>query len=179
MHPHYYSGKQRRMGLNKIRSTEIKLFRSIQGCTIWDNIRNEDIKRELYVWSISYEIAEYRQTWTKHLSGMGRDRYPKVTLSSVQKEVNDPWEGFVESDRGDCPNHGVKINQNKLPRRSYWIRLSAECNAPVRVGFINSYSECLHYCKRTKVVWPAIKQSGASAVSPVCASQSCVAYNTR
>lgn len=51
---------------NKIQVIEIKYSRAIKGYTKVDHIQNEDVKKELNVFSVSEKITFYRRKWKSH-----------------------------------------------------------------------------------------------------------------
>jgi hypothetical protein len=50
------------------------------GYTRLDKTRNEDIRKELGVFSINYRIGRYRQDWLEHVERMEEGRVPKQAL---------------------------------------------------------------------------------------------------
>jgi hypothetical protein len=49
---------------SRIQSAEMKLLRSVKGCTRMDHIRNEDIRTELEMYAIQGKSTEYRIRWS-------------------------------------------------------------------------------------------------------------------
>jgi hypothetical protein len=50
----------RKRDWNRIQGTEMKYLRTVKGCTRLDQIRNEDIRKELGISPLSEKIKEYR-----------------------------------------------------------------------------------------------------------------------
>jgi hypothetical protein len=65
-------------------------LRSVKQCTRLDKIRNEDIRKELGVFSINDRIRRYRQDWLEHVERMEEGRVPKQTLWYRPKGRRDP-----------------------------------------------------------------------------------------
>jgi hypothetical protein len=63
--------------MQKIQSAEMRFLRSAKGCTRLDTIRNEDIRKELGVFSVNDRIRRYRQDWLEHAERMEEGRVPK------------------------------------------------------------------------------------------------------
>jgi hypothetical protein len=54
----------------------MKYLRTVKGCTRLDQIRNEYIRNELDISTLSEKIIEYRNKWKAHLQRMERTRIP-------------------------------------------------------------------------------------------------------
>jgi hypothetical protein len=54
----------------KTTSSRNAILRSVKGCTRLHKIRNEDIGKELGVFSINDRIRRYRQDWLEHVERM-------------------------------------------------------------------------------------------------------------
>jgi hypothetical protein len=54
----------------------MKYLRAVKGCTRLDQIRNEDIRNELGISSLSEKIIEYRIKWKAHLQRMEHTHIP-------------------------------------------------------------------------------------------------------
>jgi hypothetical protein len=53
----------RKSGMQKLRAAEMRFLRSVKGCTRLDKIRNEDMRKELGVFSINDRNRRYGQDW--------------------------------------------------------------------------------------------------------------------
>jgi hypothetical protein len=47
----------------RIQAAEMKYLRTVKGCIRLDQIRNEDVRNELGISSLSEKIIEYRNKW--------------------------------------------------------------------------------------------------------------------
>jgi hypothetical protein len=54
----------------KLQAAEMRFLKSVKGRTRLDKIRNEDIKKELGVFSINDTMRIYRQDWLEHVERM-------------------------------------------------------------------------------------------------------------
>jgi hypothetical protein len=66
----------RKRDWNRIQAAEMKYLRTVKGCTRLDQIRNEDIRKELGISPLSEKIIEYRNKWKAHLQTMEHTRIP-------------------------------------------------------------------------------------------------------
>ena len=57
------SETQVKKDLNKIQYAEIKFLRNIKGCSIFDKIKNKQIRKELEIKSITNKIICSRHRW--------------------------------------------------------------------------------------------------------------------
>jgi hypothetical protein len=71
-------------------AAEMRFLRSVKGCTRLDKIWNEDIRKELGVFSINDRIRRYRQDWLEHVERMKEGRVPKQALWCRPKGRRDP-----------------------------------------------------------------------------------------
>jgi len=55
---------------SKIQSAEIKFLRRVKGCTILDQIRNDDIREELTIFNLNLKIRENKRNWMDHIERM-------------------------------------------------------------------------------------------------------------
>jgi len=60
----------------RIEAGEMKLFRPLAGCTLYDHKTNDSISRELQITCILDKIDEYRLNWLLHLQRMPQNRIP-------------------------------------------------------------------------------------------------------
>jgi hypothetical protein len=67
---------QRKRDWNRIQAAEMKCLRTVKGCTRLDQVRNEDIRKELGIFPLSENIIEYRNKWKAHLQRMEHTRIP-------------------------------------------------------------------------------------------------------
>lgn len=65
---------------NKIHMAEMKYLRAVKGCMRADNIRNEDIRKELHIFSVCETIAFYRSKWKFHIQRMDDYRHSIVSV---------------------------------------------------------------------------------------------------
>ncbi|XP_045463721.1 uncharacterized protein LOC123673284 [Harmonia axyridis] len=70
----------------KMRTTEMKVLRTIRGITLRDRIRNTDTLRELGVQDVVRWVKERRRFWRDHVDQMGPDRIAK--WAKTQKPGN-------------------------------------------------------------------------------------------
>lgn len=70
---------------SKIQSAEMKFLRRVKGCTKMDQIRNEDIREELNIYSIHEKLEEYKDNWRTHLHRMNNERIPAL-INSYQPQ---------------------------------------------------------------------------------------------
>jgi hypothetical protein len=61
---------------NRIQAAEMKYLRTLKECIRLDQIRNEDIRNELGISSLSEIIIEYRNKWKSHLQRIEHTRIP-------------------------------------------------------------------------------------------------------
>jgi hypothetical protein len=54
----------------------MKYLRTVKGCTRLYQIRNEDIRNDLGISSLSEKIIEYKNEWKAHLQRMQHNRIP-------------------------------------------------------------------------------------------------------
>jgi hypothetical protein len=52
----------------------MKYLRTVKGCTRLDQIRNEDMRNETGISTLSEKIIEYRNKWKAHLQRMEHNR---------------------------------------------------------------------------------------------------------
>lgn len=62
---------------NKIGSVEMRHWRTLEGCTKLDHIRNDNIGKELNIPSLQYKTDELRQNWINHLDSIADERIRK------------------------------------------------------------------------------------------------------
>lgn len=62
---------------SKIQAAEMKFLRRVKGCTRMDQIRNEDIREELQIYSIKEKITNNKEQWKEHIERMAESRLPK------------------------------------------------------------------------------------------------------
>jgi hypothetical protein len=60
----------RKRDAQTLQAAEMRFLRSVKGCTRLDKIRNEDIRKELGMFSINDRIRRYRQDWLEHVEKM-------------------------------------------------------------------------------------------------------------
>jgi hypothetical protein len=60
------------------------------GCTCLIKIRNEDMRKELGVFSVNDRIRRYRQDWLEHVESMAEGRVPKQALWYGPKGRREP-----------------------------------------------------------------------------------------
>jgi hypothetical protein len=53
----------RKRDIQKPQAAEMRFLRSVKGCTRPDKIRNEDVRKELGLFSINDRIRRYKQDW--------------------------------------------------------------------------------------------------------------------
>jgi hypothetical protein len=58
----------------------MRFLGSVKGHTRLDKIRNEDIRKELGVFSVNDRIRRYRQDWLEHVERMEEGRVLKQAL---------------------------------------------------------------------------------------------------
>jgi predicted nucleic acid-binding Zn-ribbon protein len=75
---------------HKLQAAETRFLRSVKGRTRLDKIRNEDIRKELRVFSINDRIRRYRQDSLEHVERMEEGRVPKQALWYRTKGRRDP-----------------------------------------------------------------------------------------
>jgi hypothetical protein len=61
---------------DKIQAAEMKYLRTVKGCTMIDQLRNEDIRNELGIPLCMKEITEYGDKWKIHLQRMEQTSIP-------------------------------------------------------------------------------------------------------
>jgi hypothetical protein len=66
----------RKRDWNRIQEAEMKYLRTLKGCTRLDQMRNEDMRNELGISSLSEIITEYRNKLKAHLQRKERTRIP-------------------------------------------------------------------------------------------------------
>lgn len=66
--------------------------------TSQDHLQNEDIKKELQIFSINYKIQKYHMAWSQHLDRMEDIRLPKLAIryGPLQKRNVGRTEGTME-----------------------------------------------------------------------------------
>jgi hypothetical protein len=60
----------RKRDTQTLQAAEMRFLRSVKGYTRLDKIRNEDIRKELGVFSINDRIRRYRRDWLEHVERM-------------------------------------------------------------------------------------------------------------
>jgi hypothetical protein len=80
----------RKRDMQKLQAVEMRFLRSVKGCTRLDKIRNEDIRKELGVFSINDRTRRYRQDWLEHVERMEEERVPKQAVWYRPKGRRDP-----------------------------------------------------------------------------------------
>jgi hypothetical protein len=74
---------------SRIQASEMRLLRSVKGCTREDKIRNEEIREELRIY-ISEKIQDYHDRWVEHLERMENLRFPREALHCLPKGRRNP-----------------------------------------------------------------------------------------
>ena len=62
---------------SRIQAAEMRFLRRVKGCTRLDRFRNDDIRRELDIFSINRKIADNRRNWIDHINRMPDHRIVK------------------------------------------------------------------------------------------------------
>ena len=65
---------------SKIQAAEMRFLRRTKGCSRREQIRNEDIRRELNIYNLNEKVTEYRSKWKDHVERMPRERVPLKVL---------------------------------------------------------------------------------------------------
>ena len=88
---------------SRLEAAEIRFLRSVTGCTRLDEIRSEDIRKELEIPGIKDVRLKYKQNLINHLERMDNTRLPKHTLNYKPRERRDrgrPWKRWQCVDAG-------------------------------------------------------------------------------
>jgi hypothetical protein len=80
----------RKRDMQKPQAVEMRFLRSIKGSTRLNKIRNEEMWKELGVFSINDRIRRYRQDWLEHVEMMEEGRGLKQALWYRPKGRRDP-----------------------------------------------------------------------------------------
>jgi hypothetical protein len=83
-------GQWEKRDTQRVQAAEMRFLRSVKGCTRLDKIRNEDVRKELGVFSINDGIRRYRQDWLEDVERMEEGRGPKQALWYRPKGRRDP-----------------------------------------------------------------------------------------
>ena len=75
--------------INRIQTEEMRFLRQVNGCTILEKIKNDDIRNELKVEPLYNKIGDYRQKWTDHMNRMSPDRYPLLVMDYIARGRRD------------------------------------------------------------------------------------------
>lgn len=75
---------------NAIQSSEMKFLRSVNKCTKLDKIKNEDIRKNLDIFSLNKKIQNNKERWKEHVLRMDENRFPKQALRYQIKGRRDP-----------------------------------------------------------------------------------------
>ena len=67
--------------MTHLEAAEMRLLRSVKGCTRLDKIRSEVIRKELEIPGIKDVRFKYKQNWINHLERMDNTRLPKHALN--------------------------------------------------------------------------------------------------
>jgi hypothetical protein len=70
----------RKRDMQTLQAAEMRFLRSVKGYTRPDKIRNEDIRKELGLFSVNDRIRRYRQDWLEHVERMDEGRVLKQAL---------------------------------------------------------------------------------------------------
>jgi hypothetical protein len=88
---------------NGIQEAEMKYLRTVKGCTRLDQIRNEDIRNDLGISSLSEKIIEYRNKWKAHVQRMERTPIPLQAYKyqpSGKRDIDRPRRRWRDNIRG-------------------------------------------------------------------------------
>ncbi|RZF44869.1 hypothetical protein LSTR_LSTR004494 [Laodelphax striatellus] len=66
---------------SRLQAAEMRFLRKVKGCDRRDQIRNDDIRTELNVYSMNKKVSEYRQQWREHIQRMPAGRIPLEILN--------------------------------------------------------------------------------------------------
>jgi len=67
--------------MTRLEAAEMRLLRSVKGCTRLDKIRSEVIRKELEIFGIQDVRSKRKQNWINHLERMDTTRLPKHALN--------------------------------------------------------------------------------------------------
>jgi hypothetical protein len=70
---------------NNIQAAEMKFVFMVKSCTKLDKFHNEDIRKDIQIYSINNTIKDYRVKWFQHTQQMN-DAVPKTQLKYRHKE---------------------------------------------------------------------------------------------
>jgi hypothetical protein len=76
----------RKRDTQKLQAAEMRLLRSVKGRTRLDKTRNEDIRKELGVFSFNDRIRRYRQDWLNTWKGWKKDECRSRLFGTGPKE---------------------------------------------------------------------------------------------
>jgi hypothetical protein len=74
-------------------AAEVRPLRPVKGCTRIGRFRNEDVRHELNVTSVTQYIERYRERWGEHLETMDLNRLPAISYryrSKGRRDVGRP-----------------------------------------------------------------------------------------
>ncbi|KAK7861914.1 hypothetical protein R5R35_009378 [Gryllus longicercus] len=74
---------------SKLQAAEMRFLRKVKGCIKQDQIRNEDIRKELDIYNINERILENRKEWRRHIERMEEDSIPQLVLNYQPKGRRD------------------------------------------------------------------------------------------
>ena len=75
---------------NLIQTSEMRFLRSVKGYTLEDRQRNEDIRKELNIFSLPGRIQENKRKWKEHVSRMSPDRITNQITQYRPRGRRDP-----------------------------------------------------------------------------------------
>lgn len=75
---------------SNIQASEMRFLRAVKGCSLLDQLRNENIRNDLNIFSIVDKIKEKRSAWSQHIQRMEDDRLTKVAYHYRPTGKRDP-----------------------------------------------------------------------------------------
>jgi hypothetical protein len=74
---------------SRIQSAEMRFLRRVKGCTLRDQIRNDDIRRELDIFSLNRKIEDNKRNWIDHVYRMPDSRIVKQAIDYMPQGRRD------------------------------------------------------------------------------------------
>ena len=65
----------------KIEVAEMRNFRPMAGCTLWDRKRSSDIREQLGIFNINDKLTQYNINWREHVQRVDDNRLSKKILN--------------------------------------------------------------------------------------------------
>jgi hypothetical protein len=73
---------------SKTQSSEMLFLRSVKGCFRIDRIKNDDMRQELNIFTLTGKIKDNKVRWCQHLNRMSEDRLPvKANIDRQEQET--------------------------------------------------------------------------------------------